>query len=269
MAVNTTPPPLDPAVRARVHAWLRRRGRSVDGLHPLTERRYFARYRAYQTEIAATWAAVVVVAVAVAWQLVTGQTPGTAGTLAWFVAAYLVLAGGSLVGLCQQRRADRAIAATVSERVARPVAVGPRELLGGWFLLAAAVAYPGAVAVGATALVAADRSADRAAAVAFLCAVAFFAAYAVAVLAHVLRRLALATDLATLANDETLRREDAGVALAPYLAVLALVAGVGTTPGSWLLWAYLGYAAAAGVTWAVWHHARRRAATAGNGRTAS
>src|SRR5690606_3884593 len=192
-----------------------------------------------------------------------------AATLGWFVAAYLVLAGGSLLGLRQQRRADRAAAATVSERVARPVAVRPRDLLGGWFLLAAAVAYPGALAVGVMGLAAVDRSADRATAVTFLLAVAFFAGYAAVVLADALRRPAVATDLRTLSDDETLRREDAGLAVAPYLAVLALVAGVGTTSGSWLLWGYLGYAAAAALTWAASQRAHRRLATADATRTAS
>src|SRR5690606_27837803 len=136
VAVHTTPPPLDPAVRARVHAWLRRHGRPSEGLHPLTERRYVARYRAYRTEMAAVWVAAGVFVAASAWQLATGEHSGTAATLAWFVAAYLILAGGSLLGLRRQRLADRAIAATVLQRVARPVAVGPRELLGGWFLVA-------------------------------------------------------------------------------------------------------------------------------------
>ncbi|MFS8520746.1 MAG: hypothetical protein FWJ87_05010 [Micromonosporaceae bacterium] len=269
VSVHTTPPPLDPDLRARVHAWLRRHGRPTEGLHPLTERRYAARYRAYRTEMGAVWAAAGVVAATVVWQLVTRETPGTATTLAWFVAAYLVLAGGSLLGLRRQRLADRTTAAAVPERVARPVAVGPRELLGGWLLLAAAVAYPGAVVVGVAALVAADRSADRATAVAFLVAVAFFAGYAAAVLADALRRPTLATDRRTLSDDEALRREDAGLAVAPYLAVLALVAGVGTAPGSWLLWLYLGYAAAAAVTWAAWQRAQRRAATAATDRTVS
>ena len=268
VAVDTTPPPLDPDVRARVHAWRRRHGRPAEGLHPLTERRYAARYRAYRTELGAAWAAAGVFVAATAWQLVTGERPGTAATLAWFVAAYLILAGGSLLGRRRQRLADRAIAATVSPRVARPVAVGARELLGGWFLLAAAVAYPGAVAVGVAGLLAADRSADRATAVAFLVAVAFFAACAAATLTDALRRPAVATDPRTLSDDEALRREDAGLAVAPYLAVLALVAGVGTTPGSWLLWAYLGYAAAAAVTWAAWQRAHRRAATVGTDPTA-
>src|SRR5690606_38203700 len=130
------------------------------------------------------------------------------------------------------------------------------------------VAYPGAVAVGVAGLLAADRSADRTTAVAFLVAVAFFAACAAAVLADALRRPAVVTDPRTLSDDEALRREDAGLAVAPYLAVLALVAGVGTTPGRWLLWAYLGYAAAAAVTWAAWQRAHRRAATVGTDPTA-
>src|SRR5690606_15869875 len=123
VAVDTTPPPLDPDVRARVHAWLRRHGRPAEGLHPLTERRYAARYRAYRTELGAAGAGAGVFVAATAWQLVTGERPGTAATLAWFVAAYLILAGGSLLGRRRQRLADRAIAATVSPRVARPVAV--------------------------------------------------------------------------------------------------------------------------------------------------
>ena len=269
MAINTTPPPLDPALRARVHAWLRRHGRPTEGLHPLTERRYAARYRVYRIEVGATLVTAGLFGAVLIWQLVTGPIAGTAAILAWFVAAYLVLAGTSLLGLRQQRRADRAIAATVLERVARPVAIGLRELLGGWFLLAAAVAYPGAAAVGVTGLVAADQTVDRATSAAFLLAVAFFAVYAVAVLADALHRPTLATDAASLSDDETLRREDAGLALAPYLAVLALVAGVGTTPGSFLLWVYLGYAAAAAVTWAAWWRAHRRTATAGANRTAS
>src|SRR5690606_34956337 len=115
VALDTTPPPLDPALQARAHAWLRRRGRPAAGLHPLTERRYAARYRAYRTEVGAAWVAGGAFAASAAWQLVTGEPAGTAATLGWFVAASLVLAGGSLLGLRQQRRADRAAAATVSE----------------------------------------------------------------------------------------------------------------------------------------------------------
>jgi hypothetical protein len=250
--MSTSPlPPLDPREQARVHAWLHRYGRETAGLAPLTERRYAARYRAYRIELVTSALVAVYFATQLLWTNVAQVELDTTGYLAGFVAAYAVLAGGSLLGLRHQRRADRALAATMRHRVARPVEVRPVKLLGGWFFLAAAAMYPGALAVGAGSLLGATHPTDRALSVAFTVGAAAFTGYAVAVTSHVISRPAIAADAGGLADDDALRREDARLAVAPYLAVLAVVAGAGMARGGVLLWVYLGYAALAALAWAV------------------
>lgn len=254
-------PPLDPRERARVHDWLRRYGRRTTGLTPVTEHRYAARYRAYRIGMAATGLVALFFAAQVTWHLATGGAADAPVRLVSFVAAYLALAGGSLLGLRHQRRADDRIAAGLPQRVARPAAVRPVDLLGGWFLVAVAVSYLGGLGAGVTSLLAAADPTDRALSAAFTVAAALVAGYATAVVRQVMSRPAIASDEASLADDDAMRREDSRLAVAPYLAVLALVAGVGTSSGSWLLWLYLGYAAAAALTWTASLLAYRRAAT--------
>jgi hypothetical protein len=151
----------------------------------------------------------------------------------------------------------RRIGASLRNRVARSSAVDLRAVLGDWFVVAAAVTYGAGLLVGGSSAVLADHARDRAVSVGFVVGLFACAGLGAAVLVQVARRPAIAEDDRSLIEDDTLRREDASAAIAPLPAMLAAIAGVGSTE-DWQLVAYLGYAAAAALAWAAWWRAAVR-----------
>jgi hypothetical protein len=249
---------------ARARAWLDKHALRDRDPQPLLVARLEARRRG---ELIGVGGAIVVVATYFgwrAWQAVTDPPADAASadrdfveTLAGMSVAYLLLAVGTLVALGYQRRADRRLAGTLRQRVARTTASGARRLLVGGFAVAAIVLYGGGLLVGCTAALVTSHPSDRAAATVFVAGVLGYAALGLAVAANVSRRPAIADDEASLLDDELLRREDVRQALVPYPTMLALVAGVGSHSDRLLL-VYVGYALTAAGVWAVASRAATR-----------
>jgi hypothetical protein len=154
---------------------------------------------------------------------------GTLGVMWWFLRG--------------PRRAERRIARAVRTRVARPAAVGVREVVGSWHLAAAGAGYVAATLIGVVALASVDSTQRRLAAVVCRAAVAACAVMSAATVVAVVRRPVLAEDDRSLAADDLLRVEDARQALGryPLIAVVAQLAAV-VAPGNW--WIIGGYAVA-------------------------
>lgn len=241
--------------RARLQTWLRRTGRPTQGMTPLLEARYLARYRGQRIQYLTLGALALIVVGWIAGQRVTGTpVPDTSWSLASVITLVASVYAASLVALWYQHRADLRIGASLRHRVARPSVVDLGEMVGRWFFGAAAVVYGGGLLAGGAAVVFAPHGRDRAVAVVFLAGVVLFIGLAMVMLAGATRRPAIAEDDRSLAEDDVLRREDAGSAVAPALPLFALIAGVGSADGSVAV-AYLGYAAVAVPVWAIWWRA--------------
>ncbi len=176
--------------------------------------------------------------------------PNTADSTAvdWSVLANLALVVGLVVGIWRQRRVERKLLAGMKVRSAHASATGVTKVLGGHRLRAAIVVYGGALALGAIVAVSTTDT-DQELGVTFLVGVALLAVLGWLTLTAALRRPALATDEGSLLVDDVLRAEDARRAIAPYPLIVALVAGVASTVGSWVIWGFLGYTAVGFVAW--------------------
>jgi hypothetical protein len=141
------------------------------------------------------------------------------------------------------RRAEQRIARAVRMRVARPAAVGAREVVGTWHLVAAGASFVAAVLIGVVAVASADSTQHRLAAVVYLVAVAACALVSVAAVGAVVRRPVLAEDDRSLVADDLLRVEDAreGLGRYPLIVLVGQLAAV-ESPGNW--WIIGGYAVA-------------------------
>lgn len=248
--------PLTEREQTYAQRWLGRHGAAGREAPPLLAARLAARYRAGWIEAVVVGVALVFLLGHSSWDLATRdwaeqargegtRQPADSG-LAIFMIVYAVMSVGVLLALRYRRRADRRIGRALPHRVARSSAVDLRQLLGGWFLAAAAVIYGGALLVGGLGL-AFGSSPDQAEAAVFLVATLVFGSFGVAILVDVARRPAVAEDEATLVDDHVLRREDGHRALTPFLVPFALVAAVHSSSGDGLLAAYLGYAVLSGI----------------------
>jgi len=133
-------------------------------------------------------------------------------------------------------REDQAIGAGLRRRVAHPTPPDWRVVVGRWRLTATGAVYLGAATFVAITAHYAPPSARTSIIIALL-GLSAMALAKVAVIGHVLRRPALATDATSLAVDDAMRARDArGVLLpllAPLLTVHPLLSVVPTTP-RWL-----------------------------------
>lgn len=181
--------------------------------------------------------------------------------LAWFVLINVALILALWAGLWYAYRAERRLLATRRTRSAHPAAAGLGRVLGTGHLAAVLVVHGGGLLVGAVTALLAPRAPDRALALTFLGSIAVVVALSALALAGVLRRPSVAEDSDSLLVDDVLRTQDARAAVAPFPIVVALVAAVGSTVGSWLIWSFLGYAAIGSACWAAAAVADRRIRT--------
>jgi hypothetical protein len=170
--------------------------------------------------------------------------------LGWSIAVNAVLVLTASIGLWHRHRAEDARLAGMTVRTAHPSAADVRQVLGPASFNAAVAAYGGGLALGAITALLAPKAGDRMLGLAFLIGVVVFIGLAVLNLAVVLRRPALAEDADSLRVDDVLRSVDARSVVGPYPAIAAVVAGVSTTDGSWLIWPFLCYAAVGFFGWA-------------------
>jgi hypothetical protein len=208
---------------------------------PLLVARLQARKRTRRWAMTGVFAAAVVLAVA-AWKWLP-ETDSPTVYMTKICAVYVATLGVMWWILRGPRRAERRIARTVRIRVARPAAIGLREVAGTWHLVAAGASFVAAVLIGVVALASADSTQHRLAAVIYLAAVTACALVSVAAVVAVVRRPVLAEDNRSLAADDLLRVEDARQALGRYpLIVLVGQLAAVEAPGNW--WIIGGYAVA-------------------------
>ncbi|TDP96335.1 hypothetical protein [Labedaea rhizosphaerae] len=230
--------------------WLRRNDLGWVTLTPTLTERLAARRQGTRAEI---WAVAIGMVLLVVWGVLQrraglgpGRTPLTG--VAEFAISVLVLVFGAWLGMRVQRRREREVAARMRTRVTHPGGRTVRGVLGRYYATAAVLIYAAGIAVGA---VVAAESDERAIGVAFTVTVVVLGMIGAVVLFDVLRRPALAAERESLAVDDALRRMDARRAVTPYPVVVALVAGVATTPGSHVLWWLIGYGVLSAVLWGV------------------
>jgi hypothetical protein len=153
---------------------------------------------------------------------------------------------------------ERRLLAASRTRSAHPAAAGVARVLGTGHLAAVLVVHGGGLLLGAVTVLLAPNPPDRALALAFLGSMAVLATLSGLALAGVLRRPSVAEDSDSLLVDDVLRTQDARAAVAPFQLVVALVAAVGSTVGSWLIWSFLGYVAIGTACWVAAEVAERR-----------
>lgn len=229
----------------RVHTWLKRNRLSDLELTPLVRARILARHRA-DRGAAVGFGMLFLIAIGIGF-VAQVDDAGAAGTIAWFTAIYLLLYVAVVVMLWLQRRADLRIARGLPHRVTRSEATSPATLLGPGQVWSGAAVYSGGALLGAA--VTGYAGADRGLGLAFLAGTVLFGGFAAWLLGEIARRPAVADDEVSLRADHRLRRVDASQALAPYPAILALVAGVNSRSAA--MWLFLGYCALAFVAWLV------------------
>jgi hypothetical protein len=183
------------------------------------------------------------------------------GGLVFFMLTNVVLILALWAGHWYAYRAERRLVLARRTRSAHPTAAGVARVLGAGHLAAVLVVYGGALLVGAATALLAPRPPDRALALTFLGSIAVLAVLSGLALAGVLRRPSVAEDSDSLLVDDVLRTEDAIAAVAPFPIVVALVAAVGSTVGSWLIWSFLGYAVVGAASWLAAEVVDRRART--------
>ncbi|QSB15399.1 hypothetical protein JQS43_03290 [Natronosporangium hydrolyticum] len=229
--------------------WLTRHNAADQPPSDLLVARVIARRRGERFEYAAIGLALVLF---LGWTLVTGGlgtgTPTTISVLPIAV-LYLALQLGSLATLWSIRRADQRLSAGLRQRVARPTAMPLPGLLGRLYLIGAVAVFGGGLITAAGALTLATDPADRAVAGVFAGALVVFAALAAMTLRHVSRRPAIAEQPAQIADDDTLRRDDAHRAITPSLVIMAVIAALHSGSGDGLLALYAGYVAVGGIGW--------------------
>jgi hypothetical protein len=125
-------------------------------------------------------------------------------------------------------------------------------VLGSPHLAVVLIVHGGGLVLCTAAALLASRPADRALALAFLGPVAVLAALSGLALAGVLRRPSVAEDSDSLLVDDVLRTLEARATVLPLPVLVALVAAMGGTGGSWLTWSFFTYA---GLGTAFWLHA--------------
>jgi hypothetical protein len=244
---------------ARARRWLARHGAADREVTPLLAARLAARRRGEILTMVVLVAGIVAYLAWGVWESVVDYfTPSVPEVtdLSRLAALFIVYALGAIAAQFVQARGERRIGAALSRRVAQPTAAGPVAVAGSWFAAAAAVVYGGGLLAGAVvALGGRDASdGDRLIGVVFIGAVLAFAALGLGALAGVVRRPVVAEDAQSLVDDHLLRREEAMQAIAPYPAILAVVAGVNAY-SDLALFVLVGYGLAAFATWLLAHAA--------------
>lgn len=242
----------------RARRWLDRHGAVDRNCTPLLVARLAARRRGER------WSMVLIMAAVAAYLgvvAVSGASRGGPGALFRVAVFYAVLALGAMLGLWVQGRADRGTGRALRRRVAHPAAVRVGAVVGPWCLVAAALVVGAGVIAGLIAAVGATDPGDRVLGFILLGAVGVFALIALAGLAQVVRRPAIADDEQSLVDDLLLRREDALRVVVPYPALLAVIAAV-QSQSLPVLFGFLGYAVVAVAAWSIANWATTHAATA-------
>ncbi|MFI2237205.1 hypothetical protein [Streptomyces chrestomyceticus] len=260
MPKGTTPDndrPVRPADLERADAWLARHGLDDVRPTPLLAIRLAAR-RA--TRLAAdVLLAAFIIAVALVYTVnrpedaaVDGPGPPRHWSLPALTAvvAGLVLAQSLLDRRVQQ--ADRRAAATLPRRVAHPVRLGWRTVLGGPRVLFAVATFAGATSLAVGFLTEQDSTA-RYAALVLLIGLCGVAAGTVVQLRHVLVRPVVADDEGSLTADVVMRVEDARDVATPSVvwclpAVSVFGTGLGWWTAAWLAFVVLSVIALALIT---------------------
>jgi hypothetical protein len=179
----------------------------------------------------ATVAESVILGLAVAAMVVNLVVARATGNLwkpdgrSWYFAVqavtWVMVGLGMLVGSLVAASGDRAVARSLTGRVAHPAAVGTREVLGRRRIRAAMVVYPGGIATGGFLALVVDGQ-SRGPVIIFLAAITLMSVIAGINVVQVLRRPAVATDPRSLYVDDVLRSQDAWRAIiGPYPYLLA------------------------------------------------
>lgn len=204
-------------------------------LGPLLVARIALRRRARRLEYGTTVAVVALgVGSLVTFLVAAGEIPSP-----WTLAVYGAMAVLGLVGTALTHRwldrGERRIGATLPQRVARATPVGPVTVLGVRYLWPFAAAHGLAVLLAGAVFVL--DPAARFAAVVYAASVVALGTLTWASVLQVVRRPVVATDPATLAADDLLRREDARRIPQSGPATVLLVSGaVQMNPDApWLL----------------------------------
>ncbi|HEV2783857.1 MAG TPA: hypothetical protein VGX25_31105 [Actinophytocola sp.] len=249
---------------ARTREWLGRNRLGHIEPSALLVERLAARRRGNRINVGTVLAFFVILG---AWSVTTGRS-GSAfdpdetdvSGLVFFVLTNVALILALWAGLWYAYRAERRLLAASRTRTAHPAAAGVARVLGRSHLAAVLVVHGGGLLLGAATALLAPRPPDRALALAFLGSVALLSVLSGLAVAGVLRRPSVAEDSDSLLVDDVLRTQDTRAAVAPFPILVALVAGVGSTVGSWLIWSFLAYAGLGCVCWAYAELSARRTA---------
>jgi hypothetical protein len=169
--------------------------------------------------------------------------------LAWSVLTPVVMILAGCAGLWYVYRMERRLLAARRIRTAHPAAAGAARVLGSPHFAVVLIVHGGGLVLGTAAALLASRPADRALALAFLGSVAVLAALSGLALAGVLRRPSVAEDSDSLLVDDVLRTLEARTTVLPLPILVALVAAMGGTGGSWLTWSFFAYAGLGTAFW--------------------
>jgi len=165
------------------------------------------------------------------------EEPFERGNVARLVVYHcVVLVGLLLIGglMIASRRADRRLGAAVTRRVAHPVALGWRDVVGGRAIVVAAIVYASSIALGVAAAVLARTAQDRLILAGLLVGLPVLVAATAAGVAYTVRRPAIADDPGSLAADDALRGEDARNLMAsPLPLILVSYTAMSLEPGVW------------------------------------
>jgi hypothetical protein len=225
----------------RAQKWLVRQGLVEFEPTWLVAGRIAARHRAAVAEGVIIGLAMAVSVAGLVAAFVTGDLRKS-DERSWYIelqaATCVMFALGMLVGFLVAARGDRAVAQSLTGRVAHPAAVGLRDVLGRRRIRAAVVAYPGGLVAGGFVALVVDAP-SRGPVIIFLAAITLMSVIAGIGLLGVLRRPAVATDPRSLYVDDVLRSQDAWRALGPYPYLLGMnIATMGTSPWYLVLYVY-------------------------------
>jgi hypothetical protein len=169
--------------------------------------------------------------------------------LTWSVLTPVVIILAGCAGLWYVYWMERRLLAARRTRTAHPAAAGLARVLGPPYLAVILIVHGGGLLLGTATPLLASRPADRALALAFLGSVAVLATLSGLALAGVLRRPSVAEDSDSLLVDDVLRNLEARATVLPLPVLVALVAAMGSTDGSWLTWSFFAYAGLGTVFW--------------------
>jgi hypothetical protein len=241
---------------ARARDWLARHGARGDPPSRLLAARLAVRAGARQTGmllivgiglLIVGWAALVEL-IDFSWEVGPSGTE-LRGALEMSV-AYLLLSLVTWWTCRRQWAGERRIARALPRRVAHSARTGVLGVVGGWYVLAAAVTYGGGLAIGLGVVALSGTAEGRVLGAVIAAGTLGLGALAAVVVAEAVRRPALAEDDLSLRADDLLRTEDAHV-MPPFPLLVALVASIAAAASAAVTFVLLGYVVVGAVAWAV------------------